>query len=85
MDLAKRSDAELFDMLQTFLKVCDAVSYAHDKGVFHRDIKPGNVLVTQGGVPVLIDFGSARQQISERSMTVVESAGYTPFEQLQSR
>ena len=34
---------------------------------------------------MLIDFGSARQRLSERSMTVVESAGYTPFEQLQSR
>jgi formylglycine-generating enzyme required for sulfatase activity len=36
-------------------------------------------------MPVLIDFGSARQRLSERSMTVIESAGYTPFEQLQSR
>jgi serine/threonine protein kinase len=34
---------------------------------------------------VLIDFGSARQRLSERSLTVVESAGYTPYEQLQSR
>jgi formylglycine-generating enzyme required for sulfatase activity len=41
--------------------------------------------MTTDGIPVLIDFGSARQRLSERSMTVVESAGYTPFEQLQSR
>lgn len=34
---------------------------------------------------MLIGFGSARQRLSERSMTVVESAGYTPFEQLESR
>jgi len=66
-------------------RILDALSYLHDQGIYHRDIKPGNILITKEGVPVLIDFGSARQRLSERSMTVVESAGYTPFEQLQSR
>ena len=62
-----------------------ALEHLHDRGIYHRDIKPGNILITREGVPVLIDFGSARQRLSERSMTVVESAGYTPFEQLESR
>jgi formylglycine-generating enzyme required for sulfatase activity/serine/threonine protein kinase len=66
-------------------RVLDALIHLHDRGIYHRDIKPGNILITHEGVPVLIDFGSARQRLSERSMTVVESAGYTPFEQLQSR
>jgi serine/threonine protein kinase len=75
-------DEELGGMLW---RVLDALSYLHDRGIYHRDIKPGNILVTATGEPVLIDFGAARQRLSERSLTVIESAGYTPFEQLQSR
>ena len=63
----------------------DALAYLHDRGIYHRDIKPANILITMEGIPTLIDFGSARQRLSERSMTVIESAGYTPFEQLQSK
>ena len=66
-------------------RMLDTLGYLHDRGVYHRDIKPGNILITSEGIPVLIDFGSARQRLSDHSMTVVESAGYTPFEQLQSR
>jgi formylglycine-generating enzyme required for sulfatase activity/predicted Ser/Thr protein kinase len=76
------SEDELRGMLE---RVLDGLAHLHDRGIYHRDIKPGNILITSEGVPVLIDFGSARQRLSERSMTVVESAGYTPFEQLQSR
>jgi serine/threonine protein kinase len=75
------TETEIQDLLT---KVLDALGYLHERGIYHRDIKPGNLLMTKAG-PVLIDFGAARQRLSERSLTVIESAGYTPFEQLQSR
>jgi len=41
-------------------QVCDAVHYAHKKLVIHRDIKPGNILVSREGIPKLLDFGIAK-------------------------
>ncbi len=48
------------ERLRLFIEVCSAVHYAHQNLVVHRDLKPGNILVTGDGVPRLLDFGIAR-------------------------
>src|SRR5262249_8782235 len=46
--------------LALLAKICDAVQHAHDKGVIHRALKPGNILVDETGQPKVLDFGVAR-------------------------
>ncbi len=76
------TEAWLRPILEEILK---ALSYVHSQNLLHRDIKPNNILVDENCHPVLIDFGTARELVSERTATMVESAGYTPLEQLQSK
>ncbi|MCX7045001.1 MAG: SUMF1/EgtB/PvdO family nonheme iron enzyme [Candidatus Sumerlaeota bacterium] len=50
---------------EIFIKVCDALAMAHERGVIHRDIKPANILLNQRLIPKLLDFGLAAVEESE--------------------
>src|SRR5262249_17179918 len=64
-DEALKSDSgrrwlELRKLLRLFLDVCNAIDYAHSRGVLHRDIKPGNVNVGRHGETLVVDWGLAK-------------------------
>jgi serine/threonine protein kinase len=70
----------IHDRLGLFIKVCNAVQHAHQKGIIHRDIKPSNILITlHDGVPVprIIDFGIAKAMQQE----LTDKTVYTQFHQ----
>lgn len=62
------------DRLELVAKVCDAVHHAHLRGVIHRDLKPGNILVDERGQPKVLDFGVARAADSDLRVTTMQTS-----------
>jgi WD40 repeat protein len=50
--------------------VAEALHHAHEQGVVHRDLKPGNIIIAMDGQPRVMDFGMARRQVGEVTMTL---------------
>jgi serine/threonine protein kinase len=76
-----RQSLTLEQRLQLFLHVCDGVEFAHKKRVVHRDLKPGNILVTADGTPKLLDFGVAKMlapDLEEAAVTLTDMQFMTP-------
>ena len=73
---ADRNACSSRDRLELLARVCDGAHHAHQRGVIHRDLKPGNVLVTGDGQPKILDFGIARSTDDDaRRATLMTQAG----------
>jgi serine/threonine protein kinase len=68
-EVARREPMPIRHTVELIAKVARTVHYAHEHGILHRDIKPGNILLDQKGEPHLTDFGLARLVESESSVT----------------
>jgi len=73
--------------IDILMPILDGLREVHAQNFLHRDIKPQNIYLTTGNRAILLDFGAARQAMSERSrsLSVVLSEGYAPYEQYHRR
>lgn len=84
-EVAKRAPIPIRRAVELIAKLARTVHYAHEHGILHRDIKPGNILLDQKGEPLLTDFGLARLVETEstitRTMDVLGTPSYMAPEQ----
>ena len=57
-------------------QLADTVQHAHEHGVIHRDLKPGNIMLDDGGHPHIMDFGLAKREAAEITITVGRGEGH---------
>src|SRR3989304_685747 len=67
--ISQRRALPLEDKLALMVQVCEGLHYAHQNGVIHRDIKPGNIFVLRNGQGKSLDFGTARIAAADTGLT----------------
>src|SRR6184192_746508 len=77
-EVVKRAPMSIRQAAELIAKVARTVHYAHEHGILHRDIKPGNILLDAKGEPLLTDFGLARLVEAESTITRTREALGTP-------
>jgi WD40 repeat protein/HEAT repeat protein len=79
----------LRERVAVLTKVCRAVHFAHQHGILHRDLKPGNILLDADGTPYVTDFGLAKKVEGESGLTqsgaILGTPSYMPPEQARSQ
>jgi len=71
------------ELMRILIPLLDGLNLVHSAHFIHRDIKPANIYIRKDGSPVLIDFGSARQALGNKTrvLTSLVTPGYAPYEQ----
>src|ERR1700757_4858611 len=77
-EVVKREPMSIRQAAELISKVARTVHYAHEHGILHRDIKPGNILLDAKGEPLLTDFGLARLVEAESTVTRTKEVMGTP-------
>jgi predicted Ser/Thr protein kinase len=87
--IAQRKALALEDKLAIMVQVCDGLHYAHQMGIVHRDVKPGNVMLLRNGHVKLLDFGIAQIAAAESDLTrtglIMGTIRYISPEQVRGR
>ena len=80
LDVAIRSRS-VNERLDLFLRICEAVSFAHAQGIVHRDLKPENIMLGAFGEVLVMDWGVAKSAEDAEVAEVIGTPGYMPPEQ----
>ena len=84
--IAREGVIDLARALDFSCQICNAVDHAHRAGVLHRDLRPGNMLVSQNGMLKVTDFGTSRYlEIAAHGTTVIGSPPYMAPEQFHGK